>query len=155
MTIVAAVAASLAVATLGLANTVDVEGTYELDKVEMTRAMAAQMNRQAKGVPMPPGLAVLAMMRSYGQLEWRIELEAYGQLKMTVTALSSEAGGSRQSEVTDGTWTSNGESIRLTYQWAGADTKIITCSGSSLRLTCDPLAKGEPALVFKKVTASR
>jgi len=154
MSIVAAVAATLAVAALGFANTVDGEGTYELDKVEMTRAIAAQMNRQAKGVAPPPGLAVLAM-RSYARLEWTIELEADGQLKMTVTALSSEAGGSRQSEVTDGTWTSNGESIRLTYQWAGADTKTITCSRSSLRLTCDPLAKGEPALVFKKVTASR
>jgi len=155
MTIVAALAASLAVATLGLANTVDVEGTYELDKVEMTRAMAAQMNRQAKGVPMPPGLAVLAMMRSYGQLEWTIELEAYGQLKMTLTTLSSEADERRQIEVTDGTWTSNGESIRLTYRWAGSDAKTINCSGSSLRLTCDPLAKAEPPLIFKKVIASR
>jgi hypothetical protein len=154
MSIVAVVAAGFAVATLRLTNTVDVEGTYELDKVEMTKAIAAQMNRQAKGVPQSPGLALLAM-RSYARLEWTIELEAYGQLKMTVTAVSSEAGEPRQSEVTDGTWTSNGEWIRLTYRWAGADTKIINCSGSLLRLTCDPLAKGEPPLVFKKVTASR
>jgi hypothetical protein len=154
MSNVAAVAAGLAVATLGFANTVDVEGTYELDKVEMTRAMAAQMNRQAKGVPAPPGLAVLAM-RSYARLEWTIELEAYGQLKMTITALSSGADEPGQSEVTNGTWTSKGESIRLTYRWAGADTTTINCSGSSFRLTCDPLAKGEPPLVFKKVTASR
>jgi hypothetical protein len=154
MSIVAAVAASLAVATLGLANAIDMEGTYELDKVEMTKAMAAQMNRQAKGVRQPPGLAVLAM-RSYARLEWTIELEAYGQLKMTVTALGSEADERGQSEVTDGTWTTNGESIRLTYRWAGSDTKTINCSGSSVRLTCDPLAKGQPPLVFKKVTAPR
>jgi hypothetical protein len=76
MRIVGAIAASLAVATLGFADSVDVEGTYELDKVEMVRTIAAQMNREAKGVPLPPGLAVLAVSR----MESTIELEAYGQL---------------------------------------------------------------------------
>jgi hypothetical protein len=111
------------------------------------------MNRQAKGIPLPPGLAVLAL-RSYPQ-EWTIELDAYGRLTMTMTALSPESDQHGQSETAEGTWTSNGQSIRLTYQWADSDTKTINCSPSASRLRCDPLAKGEPALIFKKVTAPR
>jgi hypothetical protein len=151
MSIVAAVAASLAVATLGLANTIDVEGTYELDKVEMVRTIAAQMNREAKGVPLPPGLAVLAVSR----METTIELEAYGQLKMTVTVLSFDPDVPSQHEVAEGTWTTNSQSILLTFPWGNANTKTINCSLSSSRMRCEPLAKGQPAMIFKKVATSR
>ena len=73
---------------------------------------------------------------------------------MSVTVLNFDPDVPSQHEVAEGTWTTNSQSILLTFR-GNANTKTINCSLSSSRMRCEPLAKGEPALIFKKVAASR
>src|SRR5882672_5000176 len=54
---------TVVIATFGVPGCSDgVEGTYKFDKAETAKAMAADLDKSAKGIPMPPGLAILAMM---------------------------------------------------------------------------------------------
>jgi hypothetical protein len=139
---------TVVIATFGVAGCSDgVEGTYKLDKAETAKAMAADMDKRAKGLPMPPGLAILAAM-GLDRLEWTIELQGGGQLNMTM-ALSRPS----QTDVIHGTWTKDGDSILLTgdgKRLPAAGSKEIKCAKSSARLRCEIGTDREVALIFTK-----
>jgi hypothetical protein len=139
---------ALVIVAFGVAGCRDgVEGTYKFDKAETAKAMAADMDKAAKGVPMPPGLAVLAMM-GLDRLEWTIELQGGGQLNMTM-AVSSPS----RTDVIHGTWTRDGDSVLLTgdgKHLPAAGSKAIKCAKSSARLRCEIGNDREVALIFTK-----
>jgi hypothetical protein len=144
---IAKTVATVVIATFGIAGCGHgVEGTYKFDKAETTKVMAAEMAKSAKGVPMPPGLAILAMA-GLDRLEWTIELQAGGQLTMTTTALDA-------TDVIHGTWTMDGDSILLTgdgKRLPAAGSKAIKCAKSSATLRCEiGNPNREVGLIFTK-----
>ena len=137
---------TVVIATLGVAGcSHGVEGTYKLNKAETAKAIGAEMDKRAKGIPMPPGLAVLAVM-GLDRLEWTIDLQKDGQLIMTM-AVSSPS----KTDVIHGTWTMDGDSVLLTgdgKHLPGAGSKAIKCAKSSAQLRCEIGSDREIALIF-------
>jgi hypothetical protein len=143
---IAKTVATVVMATFGVAScSHGVEGTYEFDKPETTKVMAAEMAKRAKGVPMPSGLAILATA-GLDRVEWTIELQAGGQLTMTTTALG-------RTDVIHGTWVMDDDSILLTgdgKRLPAAGSKGIKCAKSSASLRCEIGNDREVALIFTK-----
>ena len=139
---------TIAIATLGVTGcSAGVEGTYKFDHAETAKAMAADLDKSAKGLPMPPGLAMLSVM-GLDRLEWTIELQGGGQLNMTM-AVSRP----KKTDVVHGTWTRDGDSIVLTGDGKGlpqAGSTAIKCATSSARLRCDIGNDHGVALIFLK-----
>jgi hypothetical protein len=142
--------ATVVIATFAVAGCSNgVEGTYKFDQAETANAMAAEMAKRAKGVPMAPGLASLAASRlGLDRLEWTIELQSGGQLNMTMALRASS-----KTDVIHGTWIVDGDSILLTgdgKRLPAAGSKALKCAKSSARLRCEIGNDREVALIFTK-----
>ena len=143
MNIAKTVAATIALATFGLAGCGgSVEGTYKLDKTEMKTAMEAEV---AKLPADQQGMAKLgaAMLDA---MDMTLELQAGGKAKLKTTMPSFEKDQPAKTKDQDGSWKMDGEAIVID----NGDGKPVKCTKNAAKLSCESQKKGEPSLVFVK-----